>query len=66
MRIQRADAVRAKLSELGITSADVNHAVAWAGREAAAAAVVVGGGSGSPSADSVTTLGDVCASCRYV
>ena len=37
MRIQRADAVRAKLSELGITSADVDHAVAWAGREAAAA-----------------------------
>jgi hypothetical protein len=32
VRIQRADAVRAKLDELGITSADVDDAVAWARR----------------------------------
>lgn len=35
VRIQRADAVRAKLDELGITSADVDDAVAWARRDAA-------------------------------
>jgi predicted RNase H-like HicB family nuclease len=34
-RIQRADAVRAKLDELGITSADITDAVAWAKRDAA-------------------------------
>ena len=30
VRIQRADAVRAKLAELDLTEADVNDAVAWA------------------------------------
>jgi len=30
VRIQRADAVRAKLAELGITERDVANAVAWA------------------------------------
>ena len=30
VRIQRGDAVRAKLSELGLTDADVAQAVAWA------------------------------------
>lgn len=35
VRIQRADAVRAKLDELGITSADIDDAVAWARRDAA-------------------------------
>ena len=30
VRIQRADAVRAKLAELGLTEEDVNDAVAWA------------------------------------
>ena len=30
VRIQRADAVRAKLAELGLTQEDVNDAVAWA------------------------------------
>ena len=35
VRIQRADAVRAKLDELGITGADVADAVAWARRDAA-------------------------------
>lgn len=37
VRLQRADAVRAKLQELGITPADVADAVAWA-RETAPAA----------------------------
>jgi hypothetical protein len=32
VRIQRADAVRAKLAELGIEEADVADAVAWARR----------------------------------
>ncbi|HEU0202914.1 MAG TPA: AbrB/MazE/SpoVT family DNA-binding domain-containing protein [Burkholderiaceae bacterium] len=32
VRIQRADAVRAKLAELGITERDVADAVAWARR----------------------------------
>jgi translation initiation factor IF-1 len=30
VRIQRGDAVRAKLAELGLTEADVADAVAWA------------------------------------
>jgi len=30
VRIQRADAVRAKLAELGLTEQDVSDAVAWA------------------------------------
>ena len=30
VRIHRADAVRAKLADLGITEADVADAVAWA------------------------------------
>jgi hypothetical protein len=30
VRIQRADAVRAKLAELNLTDKDVNDAVAWA------------------------------------
>lgn len=33
VRIQRAGAVRAKLSELGITEQDVAEAVAWARRD---------------------------------
>jgi hypothetical protein len=33
VRIQRADAVRAKLAELGLTDADVANAVAWARKE---------------------------------
>ena len=32
VRINRADAVRAKLAEIGITEADVADAVAWARR----------------------------------
>jgi hypothetical protein len=32
VRIQRADAVRAKLAELGLTDRDVADAVAWARR----------------------------------
>jgi hypothetical protein len=34
VRIQRADAVRAKLAELKLTDADVTSAVAWARRNA--------------------------------
>ena len=34
VRIQRADAVRAKLAELGIDQQDVTDAVAWARRQA--------------------------------
>lgn len=34
VRLQRADAVRAKLDELGITTADIDDAVAWARRDA--------------------------------
>jgi hypothetical protein len=34
VRIQRADAVRVKLAELGIEEADVADAVAWARRSA--------------------------------
>ena len=30
VRIQRADAVRAKLAELGLTDGDINDAVSWA------------------------------------
>lgn len=30
VRIQRSDAVRAKLAELGLTEADIGDAVAWA------------------------------------
>ena len=30
VRIQRADAVRAKLAELGLTDGDINDAVTWA------------------------------------
>jgi hypothetical protein len=30
VRIQRGDAVRAKLAELGLTEADIGDAVAWA------------------------------------
>ncbi|MGZ5052536.1 MAG: hypothetical protein ACXWAS_15920 [Methylobacter sp.] len=33
VRIQQADAVRAKLEELGIDEQDVNDAIAWARRE---------------------------------
>ena len=32
VRIQRADAVRAKLAELNLTSTDVDDAIAWARR----------------------------------
>ena len=32
VRIQRADAVRAKLAELGVNGTDVDDAVAWARR----------------------------------
>ena len=32
VRFQRADAVRAKLAELGVAEADVAHAVAWSRR----------------------------------
>jgi hypothetical protein len=35
VRIQRADAVRAKLAALGITEMDVSDAVAWARKPAA-------------------------------
>ena len=34
VRIQRADAVRAKLAQLGVTEGDVANAVAWARRPA--------------------------------
>jgi hypothetical protein len=34
VRIQRADAVRAKLAELGIREKDIGDAVAWARRPA--------------------------------
>jgi bifunctional DNA-binding transcriptional regulator/antitoxin component of YhaV-PrlF toxin-antitoxin module len=34
VRIQRADAVRAKLAELGIREQDIANAVAWARRPA--------------------------------
>jgi hypothetical protein len=34
VRIQRADAVRAKLAELGVTERDVTDAVQWARRPA--------------------------------
>lgn len=34
VRIQRGDAVRAKLEELGISEADVDDAVAWARKRA--------------------------------
>jgi hypothetical protein len=37
VRIQRADAVRAKLAELGIEESDVADAVAWARRPGAKA-----------------------------
>ena len=33
VRIQRADAVRAKLAELGIDESDVQEAIAWARRK---------------------------------
>jgi hypothetical protein len=53
VRIQRGDAVRAKLAELGLTGADVGDAVNWA-RAGAAAHVVAepqpGHGSGTRSA----------------
>ena len=32
VRVNRADAVRAKLAEIGLSEADVAHAVAWARR----------------------------------
>jgi bifunctional DNA-binding transcriptional regulator/antitoxin component of YhaV-PrlF toxin-antitoxin module len=38
VRIQRGDAVRAKLAELNLSEADVAEAVAWARRAPAAAA----------------------------
>ena len=38
VRIQRGDAVRAKLVELGLTEADIAGAVAWARRAPASAA----------------------------
>jgi hypothetical protein len=41
VRIQRSDAVRAKLAALGLTSADVQDAIAWARQPAAQAAEVV-------------------------
>lgn len=34
MRLQRADAVRAKLAELALTEQDITDAVAWARSEA--------------------------------
>ncbi len=34
VRIQRGDAVRAKLAELSLTEADIGKAVAWARRKA--------------------------------
>jgi len=34
VRIQRADAVRAKLAELNLTDSDLNDAVAWARKRA--------------------------------
>jgi hypothetical protein len=34
VRIQRSDAVRAKLAELGLTDADVSEAVSWARQRA--------------------------------
>lgn len=34
VRIQRADAVRAKLAELSLTEQDIVDAVAWVGRSA--------------------------------
>ena len=34
LRLSRADEVRKKLEELGVTEADVNDAVAWARRHA--------------------------------
>ena len=40
VRLQRADAVRAKLDELGITEADVGAAVAWARAAAPSAALL--------------------------
>ncbi len=33
VRLQRADAVRAKLAELGIDESDVQEAIAWARRK---------------------------------
>jgi hypothetical protein len=38
VRIQRSDALRAKLAELSLTEADVSNAVAWARRTAPAPA----------------------------
>lgn len=40
VRIQRGDAVRAKLAELDLTDADIADAVAWARAPQAAAAMV--------------------------
>lgn len=40
VRIQRGDAVRAKLAALGLTGADVRDAVDWARREAEPAALM--------------------------
>ena len=40
VRIQRGDAVRAKLAALGLTGADVRDAVDWARQEAAPAALM--------------------------
>lgn len=39
VRIQRGDAVRAKLAELGLTAADITDAVAWARAPQAAPAM---------------------------
>lgn len=36
VRIQRSDAVRAKLAELGLADSDIDDAVAWARRGASA------------------------------
>lgn len=41
VRIQRGDAVRAKLAELGLTDADMADAVAWARAPQAAPAMAV-------------------------
>jgi antitoxin component of MazEF toxin-antitoxin module len=33
VRVQRADSVRSKLAELGVSAADIEDAVAWARKE---------------------------------
>jgi hypothetical protein len=50
VRIQRADAVRAKLAALGIGETDVTAAVRWARRSGAATTVFAAGSSATMSA----------------